>query len=134
MKYLKEDKVFSPEQITAMLLTKLKETSEIGLECEIRDCVLSVPSFYTNVERKALLYAAKIAGLRVLRLFNETTAIALTYGIYKQDLPNPDEAPRNVVFVDCGHSSLQVFACAFHKEKLKVSCMNPMVAAMGKVA
>lgn len=127
VKYLKEDKVFSPEQITAMLLTKLKETSEIGLECEIRDCVLSVPSFYTNVERKALLYAAKIAGLRVLRLFNETTAIALTYGIYKQDLPNPDEAPRNVVFVDCGHSSLQVFACAFHKEKLKIlaTAANP---------
>lgn len=118
---MNEDRVFTPEQITAMLLTKLRETSEIALQCNISDCVLSVPSFYTNAERKALLDAAKVAGLRVLRLFNETTATALTYGIYKQDLPNPDDAPRNVVFVDCGHSSLQVFACAFHKEKLKVS-------------
>lgn len=64
--------------------------------------------------------AAAIAGLNVLRLFNETAATALAYGIYKQDLPPPEEKPRNVVFVDCGHSSLQVYACAFHKGKLKV--------------
>jgi hypothetical protein len=51
---------------------------------------------------------------------NETTATALAYGIYKQDLPAPEEKPRNVVFVDCGHASLQVSACAFHKGKLKV--------------
>lgn len=55
-----------------------------------------------------------------MRLFNETTATALSYGIYKQDLPAEEEKPRNVVFVDCGHSSLQVSACAFHKGKLKM--------------
>lgn len=120
VQYSGEEKIFSPEQITAMLLTKLRETSEIALQCNINDCVLSVPSFYTDVERKSLLDAAKIAGLRVLRLFNETTATALTYGMYKQDLPSPEEPPRNVVFVDCGHSSLQVYAVAFHKEKLKL--------------
>uniref|UniRef100_A0A1B6C8J9 Uncharacterized protein n=3 Tax=Clastoptera arizonana TaxID=38151 RepID=A0A1B6C8J9_9HEMI len=118
--YLDEDHVFSPEQITAMLLTKLKETSEIALKTKVNDCVISVPSFFTNAERKALLDAASIAGLNVLRLFNETTATALAYGIYKQDLPPPEEKPRNVVFIDCGHSSLQVFACAFHKGKLKM--------------
>lgn len=81
---------------------------------------MQVPSFYTQAERKALLDAAHVAGLNVLRLFNETTSTALAYGIYKQDLPNTDEKPRNVVFVDCGHSSLQVFAAAFNKGKLKV--------------
>jgi molecular chaperone DnaK (HSP70) len=65
--------------------------------------------------------AAEIAGLNVLRLFNDSTATALTYGIYKQDLPSPDEKPRNVVFVDCGHSSLQVAAVSFNKGKLKVN-------------
>lgn len=45
---------------------------------------------------------------------------ALAYGIYKQDLPGPEEKPRNVVFVDMGHSSLQVAICAFNKGKLKV--------------
>lgn len=79
-----------------------------------------VPSFFTQAERKSLLDAAHIAGLNVLRLFNETTSTALAYGIYKQDLPNAEEKPRNVVFVDCGHSSLQVFAAAFNKGKLKM--------------
>ena len=55
-----------------------------------------------------MLEAAAAAGLNVLRLMNETTATALAYGIYKQDLPGTEEKPRNVVFVDCGHSCLQV--------------------------
>ena len=46
---------------------------------------------------------------------NETTAVALSYGIYKQDLPNPEEKPRHVVFIDFGHSSLQASVVAFHK-------------------
>lgn len=118
--YLNEQHTFSVEQITAMLLTKLKETSELSLKTKVNDCVISVPSFFTNAERKALLDSASIAGLNVLRLFNETAATALSYGIYKQDLPNPEEKPRNVVFVDCGHTSIQVFACAFNKGKLKM--------------
>lgn len=48
-------------------------------------------------------------------------AVALAYGIYKQDLPNPEEKPRNVVFVDIGHSSYQVSIVSFNKGKLKVS-------------
>lgn len=46
--------------------------------------------------------------------------MALAYGIYKQDLPAPEEKPRNVVFVDLGHSGYQVSVCAFNKGKLKV--------------
>lgn len=118
--YLEEEHVFTPEQITAMLFTKLKDISENALKTKVNDCVISVPSYYTNAERKALLDAAAIAGLNVLRLMNETTATALAYGIYKQDLPTPEEKPRNVVFVDCGHASLQVFACSFNKGKLKM--------------
>lgn len=120
VKYMDEDYTFNPEQITAMLLTKLKDVSEQALKTKVNDCVISVPSYFTNAERKALLDAAHIAGLNVLRLMNESTATALSYGIYKQDLPNPDEKPRNVIFVDCGHSSLQVSACSFNKGKLKM--------------
>ncbi|XP_059060125.1 97 kDa heat shock protein isoform X3 [Achroia grisella] len=118
--YLGEDNVFSPEQITAMLFTKLKDIATTALQTQINDCVISVPSYFTNAERNALLDAAAISGLNVLRLMNETTATALSYGIYKQDLPTPEEKPRNVVFVDFGHSSLQVSACAFNKGKLRV--------------
>lgn len=116
--YLDEEQVFSPEQITAMLFTKLKETSSHALQAQVNDCVIAVPIYFTNAERKALLDAAAICGLNVLRLMNETTATALSYGFYKQDLP--EDKPRNVIFVDCGHASLQVSACAFNKGKLKM--------------
>ncbi|XP_055592925.1 heat shock 70 kDa protein 4L isoform X2 [Uranotaenia lowii] len=124
--YQDEECVFSPEQITAMLFTKLKDDSAKELKTQINDCVITVPSFFTNAERQSLLDAAGIAGLNVLRLMNETTATALSYGFYKQDLPVPEEKARNVIFVDCGHSSLQVSACAFHKGKLKMlaSCAD----------
>lgn len=124
--YQDEETVFSPEQITAMLFTKLKDDSFKELKTQINDCVITVPSYFTNAERQALLDAAGICGLNVLRLMNETTATALSYGFYKQDLPAPEEKARVVVFVDCGHASLQISACAFHKGKLKMlaSCAD----------
>lgn len=124
--YQDEECVFSPEQITGMLFTKLKDDAAKELKTQINDCVITVPSFFTNAERQALLDAAGICGLNVLRLMNETTATALSYGFYKQDLPAPEEKSRNVIFVDCGHSALQVSACAFHKGKLKMlaSCAD----------
>ncbi|XP_005991355.1 heat shock 70 kDa protein 4L [Latimeria chalumnae] len=119
-RYLDEEKVFTVEQITGMLLSKLKETSENALKKPVTDCVISVPVFFTDVERRSVLDAAQIAGLNCLRLLNETTAVALAYGIYKQDLPAPEEKPRNVVFVDMGHSAYQISVCAFNKGRLKV--------------
>uniref|UniRef100_A0A8C5AY92 Heat shock protein 4a n=1 Tax=Gadus morhua TaxID=8049 RepID=A0A8C5AY92_GADMO len=118
--YMEEEKVFSIEQISAMLLTKLKETAENALKKPVNDCVISVPSFFTDIERRSVMDAAQIAGLNCLRLMNETTAVTLAYGIYKQDLPAPEEKPRNVVFVDLGHSNFQVSVCAFNKGKLKI--------------
>ncbi|XP_026794507.3 heat shock 70 kDa protein 4a isoform X1 [Pangasianodon hypophthalmus] len=118
--YMEEEKVFSIEQVTAMLLTKLKETAEAALKKPVADCVISVPSFFTDAERRSVIDAAQIAGLNCLRLMSETTAVALAYGIYKQDLPAPEEKPRTVVFVDAGHAGYQVSACAFNKGKLKV--------------
>ncbi|XP_059622200.1 heat shock 70 kDa protein 4 isoform X2 [Phlebotomus argentipes] len=119
--YLDKEHVFTPEQILAMLFTKLKETSTSALGgAQVNDCVIAVPWYFTNAERKALLDAAAIAGLNVLRLLNETTATALSYGFYKQDLPVPEEKSRYVAFVDCGHASLQVSICAFNKGKLRM--------------
>nr|XP_020637165.1 heat shock 70 kDa protein 4L [Pogona vitticeps] len=120
VRYLDEERPFAIEQITGMLLVKLKETSESALKKPVADCVISIPSFFTDTERRSVMAAAQVAGLNCLRLMNETTAVALAYGIYKQDLPAPEERPRNVVFVDLGHSSYQVSVCAFNKGKLKV--------------
>ena len=58
------------------------------------------------------------SGLNVLKLMNETTSTALAYGIYKQDLPPPEEKARNVVFVDVGYVGVQAAACSFNKGKL----------------
>uniref|UniRef100_U3F805 Heat shock 70 kDa protein 4 n=1 Tax=Micrurus fulvius TaxID=8637 RepID=U3F805_MICFL len=120
VKYMEEERNFTVEQITGMLLTKLKETAENALKKPVVDCVVSVPCFYTDAERRSLMDATQIAGLNCLKLINETTAVALAYGIYKQDLPALEEKPRNVVFVDIGHSAYQVSVCAFNKGKLKV--------------
>ena len=65
-----------------------------------------------------MTYFYRMAGLNVLKLMNDTTATALAYGIYKQDLPEPDKPSRNVVFVDCGHTGTQVAAASFNKGKL----------------
>ncbi|KAL6053180.1 hypothetical protein STEG23_025356 [Scotinomys teguina] len=118
--YMEEERNFTTEQVTAMLLSKLKETAESVLKKPVVDCVVSVPCFYTDAERRSVMDATQIAGLNCLRLMNETTAVALAYGIYKQDLPAFEEKPRNVVFVDMGHSAYQVSICAFNKGKLKV--------------
>ncbi|XP_056298879.1 heat shock 70 kDa protein 4a isoform X1 [Pseudoliparis swirei] len=118
--YMEEERVFSIEQVTGMLLTKLKETAENALKKPVADCVISVPSYFTDTDRRSVMDAAQIAGLNCLRLMNETTAVTLAYGIYKQDLPAAEEKPRVVVFVDVGHSGYQVSICAFNKGKLKI--------------
>ncbi|XP_078512127.1 heat shock protein 105 kDa [Lissotriton helveticus] len=118
--YMDEEHTFSVEQITAMLLSKLKETAENNLKKPVTDCVISVPSFFTDAERRSVLHAAQIVGLNCLTLLNDMTAVALNYGIYKPDLPAPEEKPKIVVFVDMGHSAFQVSVCAFNKGRLKV--------------
>ncbi|XP_077156455.1 heat shock 70 kDa protein 4L isoform X1 [Paroedura picta] len=120
VRYLDEERPFAIEQVTGMLLVKLKETSESALKKPVADCVISIPGFFSDAERRSVMAAAQVAGLNCLRLMNETTAVALAYGIYKQDLPSLEERPRNVVFVDMGHSAYQVSICAFNKGKLKV--------------
>lgn len=118
--YMEQEAVFTPVQVTAMLFTKLKETCESALKKPMKDCVITVPSFFTSAERSALIDAAQIAGLNPLHLLNETTAVALLYGFYKTDLPAPEEKPMNVVFVDFGQSQLQVAVCAYNRGKLRM--------------
>lgn len=83
------------------------------------EAVISVPPYYTEQEKKALLDAAKIADLKVLRLVNESTAIAMSYGIFrKSELEETNS--RNVVFVDLGHSKTSAFLAAFKKDDCKI--------------
>lgn len=112
-----ENRIFLPEQVVATMLQKLKEIvhkNGIGHS----DFVLSAPSYFTEQERRALLDAAKLAGVNVVRLINEHTAIALGYGIFKK--AELDSNPKNVLFVDIGHSSTSIFLASFTKEKVTI--------------
>ena len=102
--YLGEERVFTPEQLLAAVIVDQKAVAAAD-GSPITDCVLTVPTYFAEPERAAVLAAAQIAGVNCLRLLNETTATALAYGIYKTDLPA--DAPVNVAFVDAGANSLQ---------------------------
>ncbi|OCF74005.1 heat shock 70kDa protein 4 [Kwoniella mangroviensis CBS 8886] len=118
--YLGEPTEFSYTQLVAAFLGKLRDTAANELKQSVSDVVIAVPGWYTDVQRRAMLDAANIAGLNPLRLINDTTAVALGYGITKADLPESADAPRHVVFVDVGHSNYSVSVVAFSKGQLTV--------------
>lgn len=118
--YLGKKEKFTATQIVAMFLTKIKSTASAELKLPVSDVVLSCPVWYTDAQRRAILDASEIAGLKCLRLINDTTATALGYGITKLDLPGPEEKPRRVVFVDIGHSNYTATVVEFRKGELAV--------------
>ncbi|MEP3889188.1 MAG: molecular chaperone DnaK [Hellea sp.] len=79
------EKVLSPSEISAMILTKMKETAEDFLGSEVTQAVVTVPAYFNDAQRQATKDAGKIAGLEVLRIINEPTAAALAYGMNKED-------------------------------------------------
>ncbi|KAJ3692050.1 hypothetical protein LUZ60_012400 [Juncus effusus] len=116
--YLGDERKFTPTQLYAMVLANLKGIAEKNLNSAVVDCCIGIPVYFTDLQRRAVKDAAKIAGLHPLHLFHETTATALAYGIYKTDLPEKD--PVNVAFVDFGHSSMQVCIASFKKGQLNI--------------
>jgi len=118
--YLGHKEDFAFTQIIAMYLTKIKQITSAELRMPVSDVVVSVPAWFTDPQRRALMDAAEFAGLKLLRLMNDTTATALGYGITKVDLPPPEERPRRVAFVDIGHSNYTCSIVAFKKGELQV--------------
>lgn len=118
--YLGKKEKFTATQITAMFLTKMKLTASLELKLPVSDVVLSCPVWYTDAQRRAIIDAADIAGLKCLRLINDNTAVALGYGITKLDLPTAEEKPRRVVFVNIGHSNYTATVVEFRKGELAV--------------
>lgn len=111
---------FTATQLCAMYLSKIRHTTSTELRLPVQDIVMSVPHWFTDIQRRALIDAAEIAGLKLLRLMNDTTAVALGWGITKLDLPGPEEKPRRVAFVDVGHSNYTCSIVEFKKGELAV--------------
>ncbi|EFQ98775.1 hsp88-like protein [Nannizzia gypsea CBS 118893] len=118
--YMGKKEQFSATQLAAMYLSKIKSTASAELKLPVSDVVVSVPPWFTDSQRRALIDASAIAGLNMLRLINDTTAIALGYGITKLDLPAEGETPRRVAFVDIGHCNYSCAIVEFKKGELNV--------------
>lgn len=118
--YLGKKERYTATQLVSMFLSKVKATASAELKLPVSDLVMSVPAWFTDIQRRSLMDAAEIAGLKLLRLMNDTTAAALGYGITKLDLPTAEEKPRRVAFVDIGHSNYTCSIVEFRKGELSV--------------
>ena len=95
--YKGEQKTFSPEEISAMVLSKMKETAVNYIGSDVTDAVITVPAYFNDAQRQATKDAGTIAGLNVLRIINEPTAAAIAYGLDRKT-----NGERNVIIFDCG--------------------------------
>ncbi len=98
-----ETKRFEPEEISSMVLTKMKEIAEMYIGTDVKDAVVTVPAYFNDSQRQATKDAAAIAGLNCLRIINEPTAAAIAYGLDK----NKDE-DKNVLIFDLGGGTFDV--------------------------
>ncbi|KAL0829326.1 hypothetical protein ABMA28_004121 [Loxostege sticticalis] len=108
---------FSPEELVAQLFAKAKDFAEISHGQPITECVITVPGFFNQAERRALKEAAALAGLNVLQLINDYTAIAINYGIFRRKEIN--ETAWHALFFDMGAASTKAALVEYKTVKIK---------------
>jgi L1 cell adhesion molecule like protein len=104
VEYKGETKIFAPEEISAMVLVKMKEVAESFLGKNVKKAVVTVPAYFNDAQRQATKDAGTIAGLDVIRIINEPTAAAIAYGLNKEKT----KTERNVLIFDLGGGTFDV--------------------------
>ena len=104
VEYLEETKTFSPQEISSMVLTKMKEIAEAKIGKKVEKAVVTVPAYFNDAQRQATKDAGAIAGLNVLRIINEPTAAAIAYGLGA----GKSEKERHVLIFDLGGGTFDV--------------------------
>ena len=119
IKYQKQEKKFFAEEISAMVLQKLKQTASDFLGKEVKDAIITVPAYFNDSQRQATKDAGTISGLNVLRIINEPTAAAIAYGLDKK---YKDE--KNVLIFDLGGGTFDVSLLTLEDGLFEVKATN----------
>jgi len=101
--YKREERIFQPEEISSMVLIKMKEIAESFIGSEVKNAVITVPAYFNDSQRQATKDAGLIAGLNVLRIINEPTAAAIAYGLDKKG-----GGEKNILIYDLGGGTFDV--------------------------
>lgn len=124
-----EEMQYTPEELLGMVLNYSRGLAQDFAEQPIKDAVITVPAFFNQAERRAVLQAAQIAGLKVLQLINDNTAVALNYGVFRRK--DIDNTAKNVMFYDMGSGSTTATIVSYQTVKTKESGTQPQLQIRG---
>nr|QQL94691.1 hypoxia up-regulated 1 [Lateolabrax maculatus] len=124
-----EEMQYTPEELLGMVLNYSCGLAQDFAEQPIKDAVITVPAFFNQAERRAVLQAAQMAGLKVLQLINDNTAVALNYGVFRRK--DIDNTAKNVMFYDMGSGSTTATIVSYQTVKTKESGTQPQLQIRG---